>query len=137
MRGSRALLAAARAPSPLERLLACIRIALSLMADALRPSGDPQDTPVMTLGHHYISVRDVADPEAPIGAAVISGAGGLSGAAQQAGGGAGAASAQLRLQEICTFDPAEGPKRYSVGDEQEVRGWVRVGFDWTGAGLGL
>lgn len=59
MRGGRVLLAAARGPSPLERLLACTRVALGLLADALRVSGDPQDIPVLTLGNHYISCRDV------------------------------------------------------------------------------
>lgn len=63
MRAGRALLAAAHAPSPLERSLAATRVALSVMADALRPSSDPQDAPMLTLGHHYISVRHVADGE--------------------------------------------------------------------------
>jgi hypothetical protein len=60
MRGGRALFAAFRAPTPLERLLACVRVALGLLADALRSSSDPQDAPVVTLGHHYVSCRDVA-----------------------------------------------------------------------------
>jgi hypothetical protein len=42
MRGGRGLLAAARAPSPLERLLGAARLALGLLADTLRPSADPQ-----------------------------------------------------------------------------------------------
>lgn len=66
MRGGRALLAAARAPSPLERLLAATRAAIGLLADALRPSLEPTDTPVITLGSHYISVREVAEGECHI-----------------------------------------------------------------------
>jgi hypothetical protein len=117
MRGGRALLTAARAPSPLERLLASTRAALSLLADVLRPSGDPQDTPVMTLGHHYISVREVSlsDPaQAGGGSSRAAGGRGAGGAARGASGAAGV----LRLQEICTFDPDEGPKRYSVPKEE-------------------
>lgn len=60
MRGGRAMFAAFCAPTPLERLLAAARVALQLLADALRSSTDPQDTPVLTLGHHLISCRDVA-----------------------------------------------------------------------------
>lgn len=65
-RAGRGLLAAAHAPSPLERLLAATRAALSLLADALRPSGDPQDAPVLTLGHHYVSVRRVEAGAGPV-----------------------------------------------------------------------
>lgn len=61
MRTGAALLAAARAAPPLERALAVTRAALALAVDALRPSGDPQDAPLLTLGHHYISLREVPE----------------------------------------------------------------------------
>jgi hypothetical protein len=172
MRGGRGLLAAARAPSPLDRLLAAVRVALGLLADALRPSADPQDAPLITLGHHYISLREVPDGEgrarerrggeglghtAPrllsaqrgptrggrLSRAVSARAHSLhahpaphapartAGASPPAAGGSRPGTAQqrpstaatgslLRLQEITTFDPREGPKRYAV-PEHEVR----------------
>ncbi|KAI8475995.1 MAG: hypothetical protein J3K34DRAFT_516911 [Monoraphidium minutum] len=103
MRGGRSLLAAFRAPTPLERLLAATRAALGLLADALRSSADPQDAPMLTLGHHYVSCRDVG----PEGVAPS---------------GARPAGCQLRLQEICTFDPQEGPKRYAMPEHMERAG---------------
>lgn len=51
------LLSLQHAPSSLERLLSVAKLSVSFLADLLRRSEDAQDTPLLLLGHHYLSHR--------------------------------------------------------------------------------
>jgi hypothetical protein len=59
MRHAKLLQATAQAPESLERFLSTVKLAITLLTDLLRPSTDPMDSPIMVLGHHYISSRQL------------------------------------------------------------------------------
>jgi hypothetical protein len=59
MQHGRQLLSASNANEALERLLAVARLLLGITTDMLRPSTDPQDSPITVLGHHTVSRRQV------------------------------------------------------------------------------
>ena len=50
---------AVSAPEPLTRMLAAVRCVLGLVCDVARPGSNPGDTPVMLLGNHYLSQREL------------------------------------------------------------------------------
>eukprot|EP00798_Chlamydomonas_sp_ICE-L_P020915 gene20915-27763_t len=76
---------AQKASEPVERMLAVVRIMLDVLCDAVRPSADPQDTPITVLGSHLASRREL-------------------------GSYADGSYNEVHVQEICTFDEKEGPK---------------------------
>lgn len=49
------------AKESLERMLAVIRLILTLLTDILKPSSDPNDAPFHFLGSHYLSHRNLGD----------------------------------------------------------------------------
>ncbi|KAF6254987.1 hypothetical protein COO60DRAFT_1641921 [Scenedesmus sp. NREL 46B-D3] len=123
MQHGQLLLAVQQSPVPLERLLAVAKLAVSFLTDLLRPSNDTQDIPILILGHHYISHRQLAAAPAAAAAAAAAGGGGgpptgpaappPAGAAAAASGAGGGASYTAYLQEVCTFDSNEGPKSFT------------------------
>eukprot|EP00879_Flechtneria_rotunda_P023840 GHRR01025247.1.p1 GENE.GHRR01025247.1~~GHRR01025247.1.p1 ORF type:complete len:472 (+),score=151.94 GHRR01025247.1:705-2120(+) len=126
------LLAVYQASVPLERLLAVARLCITFLTDILRRSDDAQEIPIMILGHHYISHRQLTGAAAPPTAsthtttAAVAGATtttSSSAAAAAAAAASGAASSGIDstiyrafLQEVCSFDAQEGPKSF-VGVE--------------------
>eukprot|EP00879_Flechtneria_rotunda_P015585 GHRR01016299.1.p2 GENE.GHRR01016299.1~~GHRR01016299.1.p2 ORF type:complete len:145 (+),score=67.02 GHRR01016299.1:705-1139(+) len=131
------LLAVYQASVPLERLLAVARLCITFLTDILRRSDDAQEIPIMILGHHYISHRQLTGAAAPPTAsthtttAAVAGATtttSSSAAAAAAAAASGAASSGIDstiyrafLQEVCSFDAQEGPKSF-VGVEVRPAG---------------
>lgn len=167
----RLLLETARtsAATPLDRLLAVSRLAITYLTDILRSSEDPLDVPLLVLGHHYLSHRRLGvclcnmmqqrhtntptamtkwaskpehalalalalamgqltmpHPRGATHASLHAGEGSTAGSASQqqpppgpgtAGGGGDMYTAWV--QELCTFDAAEGSKAF-VGTEVRV-----------------
>jgi hypothetical protein len=92
------LLTAEKSSDSLERILAVSRSLFLLLTDIFRPGRTFQDTPVVILGQHYLSHRELTerwkgDPT------------------------------RVYLQEICAYDPNDGPtvpSKYTEDGKSEV-----------------
>ncbi|KAG2436251.1 hypothetical protein HXX76_006562 [Chlamydomonas incerta] len=93
----------------LERCLAVVRLAVVMLADMLRPGGpNPDDQPVTALGQHHVTVRQLlaAHMKHPHPLAGSSGA--------SSGRTLPVPAPRVHVQELLSFDPAEGPKPLAV-----------------------
>ncbi|PNW87146.1 hypothetical protein CHLRE_02g110900v5 [Chlamydomonas reinhardtii] len=99
----------------LERCLAVVRFAVGMLADMLRPGGpDSDDLPVTALGQHHVTVRQLlaaarTQQQHPM-------------ATSGTGRTLPVPAPRVHVQELLSFDPAEGPKSLAVIEPAAVAG---------------
>ncbi|KAL6748038.1 hypothetical protein V8C86DRAFT_2888569 [Haematococcus lacustris] len=93
------LLAPSLQAQPLDRFLAVLRLVLVLTTDMLRSSNSVGDTVMTILGQHFVTQRCLGPP-----------------------GGAPSPPPMVQVQEVCSYEPDEGPKPLSCAQGQQEVG---------------